>query len=144
MNDVWSFCDDKVMNLLCTLMFMVIHFHCGCCLCPFFLQISNCLSLFVEWKLVTDARVEHVLNKLNEVDAVSLTLGTFLVTNCRSLPRKSQAKELQLTRHWLRKGILRLAEKNLVQTSACSLHKVYLHVLFFEMSVSPLKIFCPR
>ena len=63
---------------------------------------------------LTDARVEHFLNKLNEVDAVSLTLGTFLATNCRSLPRKSQAKELQLTRHWLRKGILRLAEKNLV------------------------------
>ena len=140
MNDVWSFCDDTVMNLLCTLMFMVIHFHCGCCLCPFFLQNSNCLSLFVEWKLVTD--VENVLNKQNEVDAVSLTLGTFLATNCRSLPRKSQAKELY--RDCLRKGILRLAEKNLVQTSACSLHKVYLHVSFFDMWVSPLKIFCPR
>ena len=94
MNDVWSFCDDTVMNLLCTSMFMVICFHCGCCLCPFFLANSKCLSLFVEWKLVTDARVGHFLNKLNEVDAVSLTLGTFLVTNCRSLPRKSQAKEL--------------------------------------------------
>ena len=75
MNDVWSFCDDTVMNLLCTLMFMVICFHCGCCLCPFFLQNSNCLSLFVGWKLGADARVEHVLNKLNEVDAVSLTQG---------------------------------------------------------------------
>ena len=93
------------------------------CFCPFFLANSNCVSLFVEWKLATDARVEHFLNKLNEVDAVSLTLGTFLATNCRSLPRKSQAKELY--RDCLRKGILRLAEKNLVQTSACSIQSLF-------------------
>ena len=91
------------------------------CFCPFFLANSNCVSLFVEWKLATD--VENVLNKQNEVDAVSLTLGTFLATNCRSFPRKSQAKELY--RDCLRKGILRLAEKNLVQTSACSTQSLF-------------------
>ena len=85
MNDVWSCCDDTVMNLH-VLMYFYFSGNIFTCLCPFVLQKSKWLSLFVEWKLVTDARVENVLNKQNEVDAVSLTLGTFLATNCRSSP----------------------------------------------------------
>ena len=122
----------------------IIYFHCA--LLPLFVFWSE-FELFIPLcSMETCGRCPSwaVSEKLNDANAVSPTLGTFFITTCRSLLRKSQAKELLLTHYGLRKGILRLAEKNLVQTSAYSLHKVCLHVLFFEMSVSHIEILFPR
>ena len=122
----------------------IIYFHCA--LLPLFVFWSE-FELFIPLcSMETCGRCPSwaVSEKLNDANAVSPTLGTFFITTCRSLLRKSQAKELLLTHYGLRKGILRLAEKNLVQTSAYSLRKVCLHVLFFEMSVSHIEILFPR
>ena len=100
-----------------------------------FVRLSTEFELFIPLcSMETCNRCPNwaVSEKLNDANAVSPTLGTFFITTCRSLLCKSQAKELLLTHYGLRKGILRLAEKNLVQTSAYSLHEVCMHVLFFR------------